>query len=155
MFKKTVTYTDYNGVEKTESHYFGLSEAELTKMTLSEYGAMTDRMTAIANAKDSAKIAEEFDDLLRLSYGIKTPDGRFVKKQNGQPLFEVFQSTAAYDKIFVELCTKPAFASEFAKGIMPENLRKEAEKRIASGDIPDEVKSLLDAQPELTVLANA
>ena len=29
MIKKTVTYTDYNGVERTESFYFNLSKAEV------------------------------------------------------------------------------------------------------------------------------
>lgn len=134
MLKKTVTYTDYNGIEKTETYYFALSEAELTKMTMSEYGALDERLEAIVNAKDTAKIMGQFHDLLKLSYGVKTPDGRFVKKDHGELLFDRFETTGAYDKIYMELCTDPAAAAEFAKGIMPANLRKEAEKRLAEKD---------------------
>ena len=32
MLKKTITYTDYNGVERTEDFYFNLTRAELMEM---------------------------------------------------------------------------------------------------------------------------
>ena len=32
MLKKTITYNDYNGVERTEDLYFNLSKAELMEM---------------------------------------------------------------------------------------------------------------------------
>ena len=32
MLKKTITYTDYNDVNRTEDFYFNLNEAELTEM---------------------------------------------------------------------------------------------------------------------------
>lgn len=139
MYKKTITYTDFNGVEKTETHYFGLTESELTRMTMSEYGAMDDRLRAIVDRKDSAMIMLQFDDLLKRSYGIKTPDGKFVKKKDGHRLFDDFESTGAYDAIFMELCTNPVAASEFARGILPEKMRAEAEAKMkeaeASGNL--------------------
>lgn len=128
MMKKTVTYTDYNGVEKTETFYFGLTESELVKMQMSEYGQMQDRLRNISSSKDAAKIMDQFADLLRLSYGVKTPDGRFVKKRNGELLFDEFESSAAYDAIFMELCTSTDAVVEFAKGILPDNMKAEAEK---------------------------
>lgn len=137
MLKKTITYTDYNGIEKTETHYFSLSESELTKMTMSEYGALDERLEAIVNAKDTAKVMEQFHDLLRLSYGVKTPDGRFVKKENGNMLFDTFETTGAYDKLYMELCTDPAAAAEFARGIMPAKLQKEAEKRANENNLTE------------------
>lgn len=131
MLKKSITYTDYNGVEKTETHYFHLSERELTKMTMSEYGTMDERLKAIVDAKDSPQIMDQFEDLIRLSYGIKMPDGRFVKKRDGHMLFDEFESTAAYDKLYMELCTDPKKAAEFARGILPDNMRKEAELKLS------------------------
>lgn len=130
MLKKVINYIDYNGVEKTETHWFHLSERELTKMTMSEYGAMDDRLKAIVNAKDSPQIMEQFEDLIRQSYGIRTPDGKFVKKRDGHPVFDDFESTAAYDQLFMELCTNPTAAADFARGILPENMRVEAEKKL-------------------------
>ena len=34
MLAKPITYTDYNGVERTETFYFNLSQAELIDMQL-------------------------------------------------------------------------------------------------------------------------
>ena len=34
MIKKTVTYTDYNGIERTENFYFNLTKAEVMEMEL-------------------------------------------------------------------------------------------------------------------------
>lgn len=130
MLKKTVKCTDFNGVEKEETHYFNLTRSELTRMTMSEYGAMDERLKKIVDAKDSARIMDQFHDLLRLSYGVKTPDGRFVKKENGVSLFDTFETTAAYDAIFMELVTNPSAAADFARGILPEDMRKEAETQL-------------------------
>ena len=32
MLKKTITYTDYNGSQRTEDFYFNLSKAEIAEM---------------------------------------------------------------------------------------------------------------------------
>ena len=42
MLKKTFTYIDYNGVERTEDHYFNLSKAELMEMELSTTGGLAE-----------------------------------------------------------------------------------------------------------------
>lgn len=144
MLKKNITYTDYNGVEKTETYYFHLSERELTKMTMSEYGAMEERLKAIVDAKDSPQIMDQFEDLIRLSYGIKMPDGRFVKKRDGHQLFDDFESTAAYDKLYMELCTNPKKAAEFSRCILPDNMRREAEARMKKDP---EIAKLIDGDP--------
>ena len=44
MVKKTITYTDYDGTERTEDFYFNLSEAEITEMQLSVEGGMRGYM---------------------------------------------------------------------------------------------------------------
>ena len=41
MLKKTITYTDYNGVDRTEDFYFNLTEAELLDMELGTAGTFT------------------------------------------------------------------------------------------------------------------
>lgn len=35
MLKKTITYVDYNGTERTEDFYFNLTKAELMEMEMS------------------------------------------------------------------------------------------------------------------------
>ena len=34
MLKKTIKYTDYNGIEREEDFYFNLNKAELTEMVI-------------------------------------------------------------------------------------------------------------------------
>ena len=52
MIKKTVTYTDYNGVERTETFYFHYTEAEILDMEMSEEGSFADRIQRIIDAKE-------------------------------------------------------------------------------------------------------
>ena len=42
MYKKTVTYTDFNGVERTEDFYFNFTKAELIDMQLSTDGGLLE-----------------------------------------------------------------------------------------------------------------
>ena len=45
MLKKTITYTDYNGAERTEDFYFNLSKAEITEMEMGVKGGLTETIT--------------------------------------------------------------------------------------------------------------
>ena len=40
MLKKTITYTDYNDVERVENFYFNLTKAEIVEMDASVTGGM-------------------------------------------------------------------------------------------------------------------
>ena len=56
MIKKTVTYTDYNGLERTENFYFNLSKAEVLEMEMSTAGGMAESIQKIIDAKDTPAI---------------------------------------------------------------------------------------------------
>ena len=117
MFKKTVTYTDYDGVERTESFYFNLSEAEIVEMELGTEGGWRERMQRIIDSKDAPTIMPEFKKLIMNSYGIKSDDGRrFIKSDD---ISRDFVQTEAYNQIFMELVTDAKAAAEFANGIAP------------------------------------
>lgn len=130
MLKKTVTYTDFNGVERTEDYYFHLSKAELMEMELGTTGGYSDSIKAIINAKDTPQIMKIFKELLLKSYGEKSADGkRFIKLDNdGNPLSIAFSQTEAYSQIFMELATDADAGSAFVNGILPADLVKEANK---------------------------
>lgn len=117
MLKKTITYPDCNGVERTEDFYFNLNKAELMKMEMSIKGGMTEMINRIVAAQDAPAIIEVFEDLIKKSYGVKTPDGRgFVKKAED---LEAFMATEAYSILFMELATDADKAAEFVNGIVP------------------------------------
>ena len=124
MLKKTITYTDYNGNERTEDFYFNLSQAEIAEMELSTVGGFGDMVKRIIDAQDVPAIAKTFKDIIFKSYGEKTPDGkRFVKSKE---LSEAFSQTEAYSVLFMELATDADKGSEFVNGIMPADTTKPA-----------------------------
>lgn len=128
MIKKTVTYEDFDGNERTEDFYFHLTEQELTEWELSVDGGLSGVLSRIMNSKDNKKLIEIFKDLLIRSYGVKTPDGRgFVKNQE---VLNDFIYTQAFSDIYMELATNDKAASEFVNGIIPAKLAAEARQEM-------------------------
>ena len=122
MLKKTVTYVDYNGVERTEDFYFNLSKAEVAEMELSVEGGFSKILEEIVKSKDNVRIMELFKQMVLKAYGEKSADGkRFVKSKE---LSEAFSQTEAYSEIFMELALDEKAAAAFVNGIMPANLGK-------------------------------
>ena len=122
MLKKTVTYVDYNGVERTEDFYFNLSKAEVAEMELSVEGGFSKMLEEIVKSNDNVRIIELFKDMVLKAYGEKSADGRrFVKSKE---LSEAFSQTEAYSEIFMELALDEKAAAAFVNGIMPANLGK-------------------------------
>lgn len=124
MLKKTITYTDYNGTERTEDFYFNLTKAELTEMELSTTGGMAEMMQRIVNAQDAPAIIKIFKEIVLKAYGQKSPDGRrFIKSDE---LREEFSQTEAYSILFMELATDADAAAKFVNGIVPADTAKQA-----------------------------
>ena len=127
MLKKTVTYNDYNGVERTEDYYFNLSKAELMEMEMSISGGLTEMIEKIVATKDAPAIMKIFKELILKAYGEKSADGKRFEKKNGA-LAEAFAETEAYSQIFMELATDADKAAEFVNGIMPSDIAKQLPK---------------------------
>lgn len=117
MLKQTRTYTDYNGVSRTEDFYFNLTQAEVTEMELSVDGGLVEMINRIVAAKDGKQIIALFKDIVLRAYGEKSPDGRrFIKNQE---IRDAFAQTEAYSDLFMELATDAQKAAEFVNGIVP------------------------------------
>ena len=118
MLKKTVTYTDYNGSERTEDFYFNLTKAEIMEMELTTVGGLSAMIEKIVAAKDGPTIIKTFKDLVLKAYGEKSADGRrFIKSPE---IAEAFSQTEAYSQIFMELATDDEAAAKFVNGVIPE-----------------------------------
>ena len=127
MLKKTVTYTDYNGSERTEDFYFNLTKAEIMEMELTTVGGLSAMIEKIVAAKDGPTIIKTFKDLVLKAYGEKSADGRrFIKSPE---IAEAFSQTEAYSQIFMELATDDEAAAKFVNGIIPEVGSKYENKR--------------------------
>lgn len=120
MLAKQITYTDYNGTERTETFYFNLTEAEAVEMELSAVGGLSDTIHRIIDAKDVPSLIKIFKELILKAYGVKSPDGRrFIKNDEVR---EDFAQTEAYSKLFMELAFDADKAAEFVNGITPNKI---------------------------------
>lgn len=126
MLKKTITYTDYNGIERTEDHYFNLSKAEIMELELGTAGGFVEMIEKIVAANDAPSIIKVFKDLILKAYGEKSADGkRFVKSEE---ISRAFSQTEAYSQLFMELATDSDAAAKFVNGIVPSDLSQNLEK---------------------------
>lgn len=117
MLTKTITYTDYNGVERTETYNFNLSKAELAEMELGTSGGFVNMVEGIINAKDTPALVKIFKDVIFKSYGIKSADGKHFEKS--EEISKKFSETEAYSELFMELATNDVAAVNFINGILP------------------------------------
>lgn len=118
MVKKTITYTDFNGVERTEEHLFNLTETEAIEMEFGELGGLAERIHKIIESQNNPEIMKLFKFIIEQSYGIKSPDGREFQKS--PEITRSFMQTNAYNKFFMELCTKENAASDFFNELIPQ-----------------------------------
>ena len=123
MLKKTITYTDYNGNERTEDFYFNLTKAEIMEMEMSTTGGLAEMITRIVAAQDQPAIIKIFKDLVLKAYGEKSADGkRFIKSED---IAAGFSQTEAYSILFMELATDADAAAKFVNGIVPADMSKQ------------------------------
>lgn len=119
MLKKTITYPDYNGVQRTEDFYFNLSKPEIVKMQASVKGGYDVQLRSIAANLNGGQIMEFFEELISKAYGEKSEDGRrFMKSEE---ISKSFMETPAYEKLFEELVTDDKAAADFVNTIMSVN----------------------------------
>lgn len=117
MLKKTVTYIDFDGNERTEDFFFNFTEQEITQMELSTEGGLSALIARITAAKSQKELIELFKKLVLAAYGVKSPDGRkFIKSD---AIREDFESTQAFSDIYMELVTDADKASDFFKAVVP------------------------------------
>jgi hypothetical protein len=132
MLKKTISYTDYNDENAVDTFYFNLSKAELS-----------ENLDLIESFEGLQKMFEEQHDLsvpeieiifafvkrlMRMSYGIRTMDGKGFAKSD--EIWTSFTQTAAYSALLFSLFENPQEANDFMIGIFPKDLIDSAQKQI-------------------------
>lgn len=120
MIMQTISYTDYNGVERKENFYFNLSKAELMEMETSKQGGLSNYIQSIVDAQDVTKLMGLFKELIIKSYGVKSPDGkRFIKSKE---VVDEFIQSEAYSELYVMLASDEQKAITFVNGIIPQSI---------------------------------
>ena len=119
-------WTDYNGNVRKEDFLFHLTKADILKLEFSKKGGLTAYCNRIIAAQNIPELAELFSELLDLSYGVKTDDGRgFMKRPD---LLLEFKETEAYSQIYMDLALDSKKAGAFINAVAPADLREEAHK---------------------------
>ena len=129
MLTKQITYTDFFGVERTETFYFNLSQSELVEMQFGTAGGLGAMIQKVVDAKDQQTIIKVFRELILKSYGEVSPDGRRLMKS--EELSKAFSEPNAYDKLYMELSTDDMAAADFINGVVPKEISEQVKERKA------------------------
>lgn len=129
MFSITKNYTDYNGVEKTETFWFNLSKRELTGLIYGPAEGLEGVMERLIHEGATGETIDMFEDIVLKSYGKKMPDGRFAKvDDNGRRYADLFKETAVYDDFIMDLLLNTDSLIAFFNGVVPSDLGPQMEK---------------------------
>lgn len=129
MFSITKKYVDYNGVEKTETFWFNLNRVELAKLALGPKGGLDGLIEEITRTSDVGRVLDLIQEILLMSYGRKTPEGRFAKTdENGHSYAREFEQTVAFETIYMELFENVDSLIAFIKGVVPAQLKADVER---------------------------
>lgn len=125
MLKKNITYDTFDGETVTEEFYFNLTRTEIVEMQFGVEGGLQEALMAIIKEKDYKQLLSQMKEIILLSYGQKSEDGkRFIKSKQ---LREEFEQSAAWDTLFMEVATNDNACAEFVMGIVPPGIITQAE----------------------------
>lgn len=141
MYKKTITYPNFDGEEITEDLFFNLTKTEISKSNYSLAGGIEALLRKMVNEKNVQTISELFTEFIGRSYGVKSEDGKFFRKS--PEIRADFENSAAYDALYMELLSSPDEAIAFLKGVLPSELTDGIENN-------EEYKALIAKAKEAT-----
>lgn len=140
MYKKTLTYTNYNGLAVTENLYFNLSSIEVArfarKYTDQENISLADVIQQIANSGNIFKMIEFTSDMVLSSYGRITDDGKMDKSES---VVDNFATSVAYAEYVDILITDVEESKRFGA------------KVVSASQILDKMNAAPIAKPEPTI----
>ncbi len=115
MFKQTITYIDFNGVERKDDFYFHLSLPEVTRMEAEIGRPLQDHVKDLVANQDLKTLIDFLERMILNSYGRKTSDGKSFHKS--RELRQEFEFSQAYAELFEMLLTNPELAKKFGEGV--------------------------------------
>ena len=133
MITKTITYTDFNGEQRTEKFSFNLSESELADWELDVKGTLTEHIKRISETIDVPQLKNLYKEIIDRSYGVKDADGRRFRKST--EILQEFKDTNAYSELYMVLLSDDKAAVEFINGVISDKVKALVEKGVAEGKI--------------------
>jgi hypothetical protein len=131
MIKKSISYKDFNGNDRTDIFYFNINEAEALELRfmhgdfqetisyLNGLQASEDADTFTLDEKYGRELWSIFTEILEKSVGRKSADGRlFVKNDDVKA---EFTQSNAMSQLLIELLSDTNKASAFVNGLMSDS----------------------------------
>lgn len=118
MYRKTITYKDFDGNERTEEYLFNFTKEQTLKLQNSVQGGLDERIKKLNVATDNVEIYNLFRSIVLDAYGVKSEDGRHFYKF--EELTKEFESTEAFSEIVWSLIEGGEEAmAEFINNVIP------------------------------------
>lgn len=122
MLKKEITFENFEGEQETETHYFHLNKIELIELEIKGNQSFQDRLKKIIDSEDIESIFREFKEIILMSYGKRSEDGkRFLKSDE---FAKEFEQSPAFESLIMEMIEDPNGASAFVNAIVPASMNK-------------------------------
>lgn len=122
MYKQTINYVDFNGVERKEDHYFHLSLPEVTRIEASIDIDIQEYIEKLVADNDLNTLLTFMEKIILDSYGVKSTDGRTFRKS--PEIRNDFEYSPAYAEFFEQLITTPGLAKEFGEKVADNGQKK-------------------------------
>jgi hypothetical protein len=132
MFKKTISYKNFNDEERTKDFYFHLTKSEL--LELAGAGGMQERVNRMIATQDQVAIMQELRSIVNLAIGVRSEDGEtFIKNDEirAQLMF-----SPAYDELLMSLMMDPNAAAEFINNLMPKDMQEKLKEELKKVQLP-------------------
>jgi hypothetical protein len=119
MFKKTITFEDFNGVEHTKDFYFHIPSPEVTAW-LQPGSEFMQRLDRVQKSDQVTQVLAFYKDIITQACGVRSEDGmRFI--QTPEAKSELIDSPAL-DELLLELMLNPAGPFNFLKNLLPKKI---------------------------------
>lgn len=146
MYRTSVKYENFNGVEKERTLYFNLTKQELAEMKYSTNGDFEEIITECIKSKNFKMMLSVFEELIKKAYGEKSEDGEYFDKS--EEVFNRFKYSNAYDAFIDNLMTKDNEMQNFIFGVLPKKMAEEAR---ANSEVKKKLNEIIKENPDLAI----
>jgi hypothetical protein len=147
MHARTMTYTNFDDEEVTEVFHFNMSKSDIIRLEAEKKGGFSEYLKEMVKTEDTPTLLAQFERILLMSFGIKSPDGKHFDKS--EEISARFKNHAAYDKLFWEIFNDQDKLAEFLIEIAPKETKEAMRKDFAEQKKADEAEAAVAPTPAI------
>lgn len=147
MLKKTVNYLDYDGQQATKVCYFNLNKFEWLELEAYTKGGLIENLENALETNNVKKTIDLLKKIILRAYGEKDPETGTFEKDDDRAIR--FSRTEAFSELFYELAYNEEKSKEFFLGLIPPDVREEAETKMKELAAVKKLKEATDLTPTI------